>query len=435
MGDHKVEPSSSRAKDSDQDSAEKQNSAATDTTNLLNTEPSCRSLEMNTNNGKPPAGVNQCSQSIEVLSSSYPLSDDEEDEDDERDCCDFLPKPLQPGLRGGLKSISRFRKICGMLVNDSIVQYVIVALIILNAIILGVATFDFVTDNDEVADVFSKVDKAFLVVFTVEMGMQLIYHGYRFFLDGWLFFDFAIVILSWSLDSLSVLRAFRVMRTIRLVTRLKSLKNLLNAIFDVGPSVTATMALLLLIMYIYAVLCTELFGDMFEKGQLDDNYFGRLDNSLFTLLELSTMEWANIVRQVEEVHGWWAAAIFTSFLVLTGFILYSLIIAIICDAVADNEHKDEIEEKRKEETESRLRLSDMRSRVQELTMKQKEAMQSIQTALDQLGEISDKEQQMTKSRGTLFSLSFWDGSEQRAEVSGRKEAEHTIEFSSQKKQE
>ena len=88
-----------------------------------------------------------------------------------------------------MRGITKFRKFCGALVNQEYVQLVIVILIAINAIMMGVATFDFVTDNSDVNAAFEMVDFAFLVVFTIEFGMQLIYHGLKLFLDGWLVFD------------------------------------------------------------------------------------------------------------------------------------------------------------------------------------------------------------------------------------------------------
>ena len=289
---------------------------------------------------------------------------------------------LQTNQRGD-DILSRFRNLCGRFINDRRVQIAIIFLIFANAVLLGIGTFDFVTDDEEVSQVFFKIDLIFLVVFTVEISLQLIYHGYKFFTDGWMCFDFVIVLLSWSLDNMSVFRAFRVMRSLRLVSRLKSLKNLMVALIQVGPSVMAVMALLVLIMYIFGVLCTELFRDLYELGYSDRNYFGTLPLSLFTLLQMVTLDWAKPVRAAQEMHGW-SGILFSVFLVQTSFILYSLVIAIICDSVKVAEHLEEHEVELKEERDSRVRLAQMRSQVQELTRKQRVAMESVLKALDEI---------------------------------------------------
>ena len=102
------------------------------------------------------------------------------------------------------------------------------------------------------------------------------------FTDGWSVFDFVIVLTSWSLETMQVFRALRIFRAFRLVTRMKPLRDLVLAIAAVMPRMSAIAMLLLLIFYIIAVLFTELFGSLVLTG----DYFNRLDNSLFTCMQM-----------------------------------------------------------------------------------------------------------------------------------------------------
>ena len=226
----------------------------------------------------------------------------------------------------------KMRLACGKVVNNEYIQVGIIILIIINSIMMGIATFDFVTEDEMVDLRFDQVDKAFLAIFTVEVGMQLIYLGVALFGDGWLVFDFFIVIFSWSFESLQVVRAFRIFRAFRLITRVKPLRDLVLAIGAVLPRMYAIGALLVLIFYIYAVLFTELFRDV----PMDSNYFRTLDASLFTCMEMMTLEWAVIAREVMHYHTW-AWAPFLTFIAMTGFIVFNLIVAVVCDAVAVTE--------------------------------------------------------------------------------------------------
>jgi hypothetical protein len=106
----------------------------------------------------------------------------------------------------------------GKIVNNYWVQLAIVLLIIINAMQMGVATFPFVQNDPAMMHSFDLVDEVFLIVFTIELGFQFIYHGLHLFMDGWLLFDFLIVVLSWSLQSLQIVRAFRIFRAFRLIT-------------------------------------------------------------------------------------------------------------------------------------------------------------------------------------------------------------------------
>ncbi|KAL7570231.1 hypothetical protein ACA910_020656 [Epithemia clementina (nom. ined.)] len=292
-------------------------------------------------------------------------------------------------LAEGSKEIAfhSFRDACGRFINNSRVQTGIIFLIILNALLLGVGTFDFVADDERVSRIFANVDLTFLVVFTIDIALQLIYHELRFFRDGWLCFDFVVVLLSWSLDSLNVFRAFRAMRALRLVSRLKSLKNLLVALFRVGPSVTGVLALLVLITYIYGVLCTELFRNLYAEGYTDADYFGSLGLSIFTLLQMVTLDWSKIVRGAKEKYPW-SGILFMVFLVQTSFILYSLVVAIICDAVKAAEHQEDKDAQLEEEMDSRKRLAEMQSHLLDLKRYQQEAIESLQKVLEQVEKLS-----------------------------------------------
>jgi hypothetical protein len=224
--------------------------------------------------------------------------------------------------------LRRLRLLCGKVVENPHVQIAIICLIIMNAIIMGIGTFDFVTESPNVDQAFQATDKSFLIVFTIEIGMQLIYRGLSLFTDGWLVFDFVIVVASWSLESLQVIRAFRIFRAFRLITRLSTLRELIMAIGNVMPRIYAIAMLLLLIFYIFAVLFTELFGDL----TLSKNYFGSLDASLFTCFELMTLEWADIARETMAMKTW-AWLPFLAFISTTGFIVFNLIVAVVCDSV------------------------------------------------------------------------------------------------------
>jgi Ion transport protein len=276
-----------------------------------------------------------------------------------------------------------FRDLCGRIVNDPKVELFIILLIVANAVVMGVATFGFVTDSPAVTQGFEVADRAFLIVFTIESALQLIYHGIHLFSDGWLLFDFVVVLLSWSLESMQVVRAFRIFRCIRLIARLEVLKNLVLSIFAVAPSMSAILMLLILILYVYAVMCTQLFGTLYQEGYTEVDYFSTLFLSLFTLFSMMTLEWGSVVRQVM-VYNYWSCILFNSFIVLTSFILYSLIIAVVCDAVKVTEHHDEMRKHVEEKEEARQRVFALEHRVADMAQHQGAIVEQLQLALKEL---------------------------------------------------
>jgi hypothetical protein len=133
----------------------------------------------------------------------------------------------QSWLRECYDSLNRFRYNCGMFVNNSYIQTFIILLISVNAIMMGLATFNFIKNNPQLNQAFETTDFVFLVIFTVELGFQFVYHGFRLLLDGWLVFDLIIIVTSWSFATVQIIRAFRIFRALRLVTRIKIMKNLI----------------------------------------------------------------------------------------------------------------------------------------------------------------------------------------------------------------
>ena len=129
---------------------------------------------------------------------------------------------------------------CGMFVNNGHVQFFIVLLISINALMMGIGTFDFVKKDPKVDNIFETIDLVFLIIFTVELGMQFIYHGWRLILDGWLVFDTIIIVTSWSFSSVQIIRAFRIFRALRLVTRIKIMKNLILGTLTSASTFTRT---------------------------------------------------------------------------------------------------------------------------------------------------------------------------------------------------
>jgi voltage-gated sodium channel len=124
-----------------------------------------------------------------------------------------------------------------------------------------------------------------------------------------------------------------VFRAFKLVARLSVLKDLVTAIIAVLPRLGSIMLLFSLVLYIYAVLCKELFGSRLYGDPLTD-YFGNLFGSLFTLFTFVTLDnWGQVAREVMAIYPW-AGIVFLSFLMVSSFILYSLVVAVVCDAVA-----------------------------------------------------------------------------------------------------
>jgi len=169
----------------------------------------------------------------------------------------------------------------------------------------------------------------------------------------------------------------------------------LLALFGVMPRMFAIGLLLFLVSYIFAVMFTQLFKDMYQQDETTEDYFGRLDETFFTLFQIMTLDnWAEIAREVMITYPW-AWFPFIVFVIITGFVVVNLIIAVICDAISalhedekaklhgtfdENDH-DETDESQhpalKEDV--REQLDALENHVDELTRMQEETMTTLQT--------------------------------------------------------
>lgn len=148
----------------------------------------------------------------------------------------------------------------------------------------------------------------------------------------------------------------------RLITRVKPLRDLILALGQVMPRMTAICFLLMIIFYVYAVLFTELFGEL----ELKEAYFNTLWDSLFTSFQMMTLEWAAVCREVNEQKKW-AWIVFVSFIMIAGFIVFNLIVAVVVEAVSATEDtvraldglEDESPEARLMEAQERIDLLQM----------------------------------------------------------------------------
>lgn len=203
----------------------------------------------------------------------------------------------------------------------------ITTLIVVNAIVLGAETFDGLMARW--GDFLLALDAAILGVFVVELSLRLFAHGRAFFRDPWSWFD-AIVVgvaLVPASEGLSVLRALRVLRVLRLISAFPQLRRVVTGLLSAIPGLASIIALLAIILYVFAVMATKLFGDTHPE------WFGTLPGTVFTLFQIMTLEgWADIVREVMKTQPW-AWVFFLAYILASTFTVLNFFIAVIVDTM------------------------------------------------------------------------------------------------------
>ena len=219
------------------------------------------------------------------------------------------------------------------------VQNFILAVILFNAVILGLETSNAVMQA--AGPLIRILDAICLGVFVVEIGLKLFGSGFAFFRRGWNIFDVIIVGVSLipGAQGLSVLRALRILRLLRVVSVAPSLRRVVEGLFNALPGMSSVFLLMGVIFYIASVMSTKLFGTAFPQ------WFGSLGQSGYSLFQIMTLEsWSmGIVRPVMEVYPY-AWTFFLPFIMVTTFAVVNLLVGLIVNSMQDA-HQEESNEK------------------------------------------------------------------------------------------
>jgi len=217
------------------------------------------------------------------------------------------------------------------------VQGLIIALILINAVLLGLETSPSVM---AVAGRFIVLlDQTILTVFVAEVALRLWVFRGDFWRDPWSVFDFLVVGIALvpAAGPFSVLRALRVLRVMRMLTIVPSMRRVVGALLAAIPGLGSIALMLAVIYYVFAVIATNLFAAEFP------NWFGHIGRSLYTLFQVMTLEsWSmGISRPVMERFPY-AWAFFVPFIMVATFTMLNLFIAIIVNAMqsyTETEHE------------------------------------------------------------------------------------------------
>ena len=123
-------------------------------------------------------------------------------------------------------------------------------------------------------NILESINYFFTGVFTLEAIIKIIGLGFKgYFSKGWNVFDFIIVVISYVTliigltvsgavgpKQATVARAFRIGRIFRLIKKAKFLRVIFNTIIFTIPSLANVGALMMLLLFIFAILGVYLFA-------------------------------------------------------------------------------------------------------------------------------------------------------------------------------
>ena len=253
--------------------------------------------------------------------------------------------------------------ICARLAASEWFQTAIIGVIVLNAIVLGLETYD--TVDDAIGDELRALDHVFLGIFVFELAVRIGAYGrtpWRFFSGPWNIFDATIVAVAFVpglSGSSTLLRLARLLRVARLIRFLPDVHVLLRGVVKSLPSIGGLIVLTLLLLFLYGMVGWSMFGDE------DPERWGNIGEAMLTLFNVLTLEgWPDIFAAAREQTPW-AVPYMLSFILLGTFIVLNLVIGIVLTSMEEARAAHRLE---REDPDSDLlrTIGDLRGQLEDL---------------------------------------------------------------------
>lgn len=216
-------------------------------------------------------------------------------------------------------------------------QTLVVAVILANAVALGLQTYERVPGGlQRLAD---PLDSWFLGFFAVELVIRMAAYQFRlgiFFRDPWNIFDTVVILLGvlpvWQWNP-TALRMIRLARIARLARVMPDFRVLVDGLRRAAIPALSLLALTALLCYLYAVVGYMLFHEAAPE------YFGNLGEGMLTLFTLLTLEgWNEIMYTLREASPWGLLYVI-SFILLGTYVVVNLVIGIVINSL-EAAHKE-----------------------------------------------------------------------------------------------
>ena len=214
--------------------------------------------------------------------------------------------------------------------ESSIFQFTVIFIIILNAITIGVSTYNL---DNFITNIIIILDYSITIFFVIEIVIRFIgeQNKKNFFKSGWNIFDTIIVLISLipipNNSSFLLLRLLRIFRVLRIISVVPELKKIIEALLSSIKRVFYIGLLLFIILYIYATIGSILFSsDMPER-------WSNVGISMITLFQVLTLSsWEQVMLPLQNIY-WWTWIYFFSFIIICGITMLNLLIAVLVDVV------------------------------------------------------------------------------------------------------
>ena len=187
---------------------------------------------------------------------------------------------------------------------------------------------------------FMQLEIAFTIIFTLELSWNCFSNWFwGFFGSSWNLFDLAVVVTSivsvaYGGTNVKSIRVVRVLRALRSMRVLKSLRKIVRALTLAVYPVLSVCFVAVIVVSVFAILGVNFYA---ERSPVEFGDFGR---AVWTLLTAATLEgWVEYASQLfgDEPGDLDAGVIlyFTAYVLIVGYVLTSVIIAVLLENFAD----------------------------------------------------------------------------------------------------
>ena len=226
------------------------------------------------------------------------------------------------------------RGLAHRIVHARMFEYLLAALIIGSAVLLGMGTSDYLYDRFNIwMGLFLILTLVLLILEVLLKVFALAPRVDRYFMDPWNVFDFLAI--SFLIISMIVYPAVsyygiliimvRLLRLLRGLSTIQGLRLVLSALIRSIPSVGHIVLLLGIILYGYALVGNRTFGEY------DPEQWGSLGVSALSLIQIVTLDdWTKVMHSAIDVQPL-AWIYFVSFATISAFVVANIFVAIILE--------------------------------------------------------------------------------------------------------
>eukprot|EP00435_Cladocopium_sp_Y103_P071868 s317_g38.t1 len=299
--------------------------------------------------------------------------------------------------------VAAFRAKVGRVVESAFVTQGVMLLVFAHVILLGIEV-DISSRSSNLDDIpswFSIVNLIIVSIFVVELLLKFIYLGCSGFWcgadSGWNFFDFFIVAVSvadvivdyWSkllshsivmeelrvLRSLRFVRAVRSIRIIRIFRYMAALRTLVLSVVSTMASLLWTLALLLVIIYAFGIIMTQVVAEhcrflMLDGGNHCDENLQRwrsVPESMLTLFMTISqgIDWGVAIDPLRAISTF-AVCLVLLYVVIAIFAVMNVVTGVFCQTAIESASNDKDVATMKQVNAKSQKISQLKTIFQEM---------------------------------------------------------------------